>query len=117
MEDIEKVQEESDSKEKSEENKDNEKNEKKISDASNSFTGIDIKKEESTIEQEDPTVARLNNKIKEVTYKLEDFIENAKALGYKKEVVIGALFNCKKIEMTKSEFEDTIKNFLGKKVE
>lgn len=53
----------------------------------------------------------------EVKYPLKDFIENSKALGYRKEVVAGALFNYSKTELTKTEFEIVIKNFLGKKVE
>lgn len=53
----------------------------------------------------------------EAIYPLKDFIDNSKALGYRKEVVSGALFNCEKTELTKAEFETIIKNFLGKKVE
>lgn len=53
----------------------------------------------------------------EPTYSIKDFMENCEALGYKKEVVAGALFNCNKDEITKIEFEDKIKNFLRKKVE
>ena len=55
-------------------------------------------------------------KIQEEIYPIQDFIENSKALGYSKEVVSGALFNCEKSELTKTEFETVIKNFLGKKV-
>ncbi|WP_275297167.1 hypothetical protein [Clostridium sp. YIM B02569] len=53
----------------------------------------------------------------EPTYSIQEFIDNSKALGYKKEVVAGALFNCKKSELTKTEFEAMVKEFLGKKVE
>jgi hypothetical protein len=52
----------------------------------------------------------------EETYKTQYLIDNCKALGYKKEIVAGAFLNCEKTEMTKTEFEATIKNFLGKKV-
>lgn len=53
----------------------------------------------------------------EPTYPLNDFIENSKVLGYSKEVVSGALFGCSKTEITKTECETLIENFLGKKVE
>jgi hypothetical protein len=52
----------------------------------------------------------------EETYKTQYLIDNCKVLGYKKEIVAGAFLNCEKTEMTKTEFEATIKNFLGKKV-
>ncbi|EGT5231440.1 hypothetical protein CUB07_10355 [Clostridioides difficile] len=52
----------------------------------------------------------------EEKYLKSDFIENSEALGYKKEVVAGALFNCKKEELTKSEFEKAIKEFLEREV-
>ncbi|BDR81022.1 hypothetical protein [Clostridium tetani] len=58
------------------------------------------------------------NLIKEELYLIKDLMENCEALtGYRKEVAVGALFNCGKEEMTKKEFEGRIKNFLGKKVE
>lgn len=71
--------------------------------------GTDIRQEESIVAEPAKTV-------QEPTYSIKEFIDNAKALGYRKEVVTGALFNCEKTELTKSEFEETIKNFLGKKV-
>ncbi|HBG2557576.1 TPA: hypothetical protein KPK86_002825 [Clostridioides difficile] len=52
----------------------------------------------------------------EEKYSKEDFLKNSEALGYKKEVVAGALFNCKKDELTKSEFEKVIKDFLEREV-
>ena len=52
----------------------------------------------------------------EEKYPLQDLIDSSKALGYRKEVVVGAFFNNQKEEMTKTEFEETVKNFLGKKV-
>ncbi|AXU74656.1 hypothetical protein CDIF28670_01043 [Clostridioides difficile] len=66
-------------------------------------------------------MAETNNKKihvskQEEKYLKSDFIENSEALGYKKEVVAGALFNCKKEELTKSEFEKAIKEFLEREV-
>jgi len=52
----------------------------------------------------------------ETKYPIEDFIKNSEALGYRREVVAGALFNSKEKEFTKSEFEEKVKEFLGKKV-
>lgn len=55
--------------------------------------------------------------VQEDAYPIQDLIENCEALtGYKKEIAVGALFNCEKQEMTKKEFGESIKNFLGKKV-
>ncbi|EGT4532809.1 hypothetical protein L0865_003560 [Clostridioides difficile] len=52
----------------------------------------------------------------EEKYSKEDFLKNSEALGYKKEVVAGALFNCKKDELTKVEFDKLIKDFLEREV-
>ncbi|MCC0654842.1 hypothetical protein IC174_20070 [Clostridioides sp. ES-S-0001-03] len=52
----------------------------------------------------------------EEKYLKNDFLKNSEALGYKKEVVAGALFNCKKEELTKAEFEKLIKDFLEREV-
>ncbi|WP_315074511.1 hypothetical protein [uncultured Clostridium sp.] len=52
----------------------------------------------------------------EELYDIQDLIANSKALGYRKEVVTGALFNCEKTQMSKSELDENIKKFLGKKV-
>lgn len=52
----------------------------------------------------------------ETKFKKEKFINNAKALGYEKYVVAGAFSNVEKDEFTKKEFEELMKNFLGKKV-
>lgn len=52
----------------------------------------------------------------EEKYLKEDFLKNSEALGYEKMVVAGALFNCKKEELTKAEFEKLIKNFLEREV-
>ncbi|ANT45080.1 TPA: hypothetical protein SOL98_001209 [Clostridioides difficile] len=59
---------------------------------------------------------KINVSKQEEKYLKSDFIENSEALGYKKEVVAGALFNCKKEELTKSEFEKAIKEFLEREV-
>ncbi|ASN68288.1 hypothetical protein 10S11_26 [uncultured Caudovirales phage] len=54
----------------------------------------------------------------EENYLLKDLIENCEALtGYRKEIAVGALFNCNETEMTKKEFEGRIKKFLERKVE
>ncbi|NJI82216.1 hypothetical protein GSQ54_17485 [Clostridioides difficile] len=62
----------------------------------------------------------INKKIsvskQEEKYLKNDFLKNSEALGYKKEVVAGALFNCKKDEFTKVEFEKLIKDFLEREV-
>lgn len=52
----------------------------------------------------------------EEKYLKNDFLKNSEALGYEKMVVAGALFNCKKEELTKSEFEKLIKYFLEREV-
>lgn len=52
----------------------------------------------------------------EEKYLFKDLLNSCEALGYKKQVVMGAFFNVQITEMTKTEFIDTIKNFLGKKV-
>lgn len=60
--------------------------------------------------------AEVTPKINEPTFSKQKFIDNAKSLGYEKYVVVGALSNCNKSELTKEEFEGLIKKFLGKKV-
>lgn len=58
------------------------------------------------------------NVVQEELYPVQDLIENCEVLtGYRKEVAVGALFNCDKNELSKKEFEGRIKKFLGKKVE
>lgn len=49
-------------------------------------------------------------------FPIEDFASNCEALGYRKEVVAGALFNCTKKELSKIEFEKIVKEFLNKEV-
>ncbi|AGX44512.1 hypothetical protein [Clostridium saccharobutylicum] len=70
-----------------------------------------IKRDNTQIEQKNEEI-----KEKEEEYLVQDLIENCKALGYRKEVAAGALFNCEKKEMTKTEFKDIIKKFLEKRV-
>lgn len=53
----------------------------------------------------------------EPTFPAQKFIDNSKSLGYDKYVVVGALSNCDKTELTKEEFKELIKKFLGKKVD
>ncbi len=49
-------------------------------------------------------------------FSIEDFVSNCEALGYRKEVVAGALFNCKNKELSKIEFKKIVKEFLNKEV-
>lgn len=59
-----------------------------------------------------------NNPIIDEKYLVEDLIKNCEALtGYRKEIAVGALFDCNETEMTKKEFEGRIKKFLERKVE
>ncbi|NFO86080.1 hypothetical protein FDC58_16620 [Clostridium botulinum] len=53
----------------------------------------------------------------ELTYPIQTFIDNSKALGYDKIIVTGALFNYKETELSKTKFIKIVKEFLGKKVE
>lgn len=80
----------------------------KTTSTSTATASVDNTKQSKTEQEE--------SKVAEETYPIKNLIDNCKALGYKKEVVVGALFNCEKTEMTKTEFETIIKNFLGKKV-
>lgn len=57
-----------------------------------------------------------NSTGQEELYNIQYLIDNCKALGYKREVVSGALLNCGKTQMCKTEFKKTVDNFLGKKV-
>lgn len=55
--------------------------------------------------------------VKEEKFTVEDFMENAEALGYTKVVLAGAFSNCSKDDkFTKTEVEKKVKSFLGKKV-
>lgn len=49
-------------------------------------------------------------------FPIEDFVRNCEALGYRKEVVAGALFDCKNKELSKTEFKKIVKEFLNKEV-
>jgi hypothetical protein len=70
----------------------------------------------STKEIEKPIINIKSTEKVEAKYPLNDLIDSCKALGYKKEIVAGAFFNYKNTEMTRKEFQETIKNFLRKKV-
>lgn len=59
---------------------------------------------------------KINVSKQEEKYSKEDFLKNSEVLGYEKMVVAGALFNCKKDELTKLEFEKIIKDFLEREV-
>lgn len=53
----------------------------------------------------------------EVKYPVEELIKNSKALtGHKREVAVGALFDCKEKELTKDDFKKLIDAFLKRKV-
>lgn len=63
-------------------------------------------------------MAGKSERIVEDKYPLKDLIENCEALtGYKKEIAVGALFNCVETEISTTEFKNIIKNFLNRKVE
>ncbi|MCJ0435280.1 hypothetical protein H3T74_10630 [Clostridioides difficile] len=62
------------------------------------------------------TNKKTNVSKQEEKYLKSDFLKNSEALGYEKMVVAGALFNCKKEELTKAEFEKLIKEFLEREV-
>ena len=79
-------------------------------------SSIDASTTGNNVAKEETIVAETNANVTEEIYKTQYLIDNCKALGYKKEIVAGAFLNCEKTEMTKTEFEATIKNFLGKKV-
>ena len=50
-------------------------------------------------------------------FPIQDLIDNCEALTkHKKHVVVGALFNCKKTEMSKDEFIETVESFLKRSV-
>ncbi len=53
----------------------------------------------------------------ELTYPIQTFIDNSKALGYDKIIVTGALSIYDKNEISKNEFKKIVENFLRKKVE
>ena len=55
--------------------------------------------------------------VEEEKYPLKDLIENCEALtGYKREIAVGALFDCVETEITTTEFKNIIKKFLNRKV-
>jgi len=53
----------------------------------------------------------------EVKYPIQELIKNTKALtGHKREVAVGALFDCTEKELTKDNFKKIIDAFLKRKV-
>lgn len=63
----------------------------------------------STVEVSTPNPA--------VKYSIVALIENSKALtGHKREVAVGALFNCNEKELTKESFKKLVEDFLQRKV-
>lgn len=63
-------------------------------------------------------MAGKSERIVEDKYPLKDLIENCEALtGYKKEIAVGALFNCVETEISTTEFKNIIKDFINRKVE
>ncbi len=83
-------------------------------------TNISTNNEENVVnettkdDKEENPVA--NSTGQEELYNIQYLIDNYKVLGYKREVVAGALLDCEKTQMSKSEFKETVDNFLGKKV-
>lgn len=63
--------------------------------------------------QESSTVSNDN----EEKFSQQQYLDNAKALGHSAIAVRGAFFNCEKKELSKTEFDKLMKDFLGKKVE
>ncbi|WP_394870565.1 hypothetical protein [Clostridium butyricum] len=63
--------------------------------------------------QESNTVSNNN----EEKFSQQQYLDNAKALGHSAIAVRGAFFNCEKKELSKTEFDKLMKDFLGKKVE
>jgi len=70
-----------------------------------------VSKETKTIKKEIETKPTQEDK-----FPIEDFVSNCEALGYRKEVVAGALFNCNNKELSKTEFNKIVKEFLNKEV-
>ena len=62
--------------------------------------------------QESNTVSSNN----EEKFSQQQYLDNAKALGHSAIAVRGAFFNCEKKELSKTEFDNLMKDFLGKKV-
>lgn len=63
------------------------------------------------------SAVKVNTSQQEIKYSVEELIKNSKALtGHKREVAVGALFNCKEKELTKDDFKKAIDAFLKRKV-
>ncbi|SFE92052.1 hypothetical protein [Peptostreptococcus sp. D1] len=50
----------------------------------------------------------------EELYDKQDFIDNAKELGYERYIVVGALFDCDKDRLSKKELDNLVNKFLRK---
>lgn len=84
-------------------------------------TNVDIKTSTlssgSTSSSVPISTVEVNTTKPEVKYPIEDLIKNSKALtGHKREVAVGALFDCKEKELTKESFKKLIEDFLKRKV-
>lgn len=67
--------------------------------------------------EKDVITPKSKKTINEEKFTVEDFMENAKALGYTKVVLAGAFSNCSKDDQfTKKEVKTMVESFLGKKV-
>ncbi|APM37365.1 hypothetical protein [Clostridium kluyveri] len=63
------------------------------------------------------TTININIPRQEIKYSVEELIKNSKALtGHKREVAVGALFDCQEKELTKDDFKKAIEVFLKRKV-
>lgn len=76
----------------------------------------DVEAKETAKTETTQDKAAVNKTVVEEKFSQQQFIDNAKALGYSSIAVKGAFFNCEKQELTKTEFIQLMKNFLGKKV-
>lgn len=62
-------------------------------------------------------ISTTKTSVKEEKFDAEEYMENAKALGYTRIVLAGAFSNCSKDnQFTKSEVDKMVKIFLGKEV-
>ncbi|WP_373845317.1 hypothetical protein [Clostridium sp.] len=81
-----------------------------------SSTNVDARTSTSPSSAPSPAV-KVNTSQQEIKYSVEELIKNSKALtGHKREVAVGALFDCKEKELTKDDFKKLIDAFLKRKV-
>lgn len=62
------------------------------------------------------TVKTATKAANELTFSKQQFIDNAEKLGYSSIAVAGALYDCEKEKITKTEFKELVKKFLMKEV-